>query len=309
MDIRPATCMLCPGGAGMIAISETQLPSEGAIHNMLSAGVERADPEYWQRLFAARTPEAVWALHRQQMAGFGFDRLLYAMARGRTHDGFVDARDTLLLSNHDPAYLAVYLDEGLFRNLPVLNWVLANVGACSWRYNSQQIAAGAAPRDAARTLEFNRLHGVTAGYTISFPRRSRLEVAAIALCAAPGIGQDEVDALWRARGAEIEALNIAAHLKIASLPCPATRRLLSARQREVLEWVAAGKTLGEIARILALTPATIEKHLRQARQILDVGTTAQAVLKAAAQTQIYAFNPPAEAAHPTPATTTPSLGA
>ena len=38
---------------------------------------------------------------------------------------------------------------------------------------------------------------------------------------------------------------------------------------------------------MGLTPATVEKHLRLARQALSVETTAQAVLKAAFQNQIF----------------------
>jgi LuxR family transcriptional regulator len=38
---------------------------------------------------------------------------------------------------------------------------------------------------------------------------------------------------------------------------------------------------------MGLTPATIEKHLRLARDALEVETTAQAVLKASMQNQIF----------------------
>lgn len=43
----------------------------------------------------------------------------------------------------------------------------------------------------------------------------------------------------------------------------------------------------DIALLLGLTPATAEKHLRLARAALNVETTAQAVLKAAFQNQIF----------------------
>ena len=42
-----------------------------------------------------------------------------------------------------------------------------------------------------------------------------------------------------------------------------------------------------IGTLMGLTPATVEKHLRLARQALSVETTAQAVLKAAYQNQIF----------------------
>jgi LuxR family transcriptional regulator len=38
---------------------------------------------------------------------------------------------------------------------------------------------------------------------------------------------------------------------------------------------------------MGLTAATVEKHLRLAREALDVDTTAQAVLKASFQNQIF----------------------
>jgi len=38
---------------------------------------------------------------------------------------------------------------------------------------------------------------------------------------------------------------------------------------------------------LTLTPATVEKHLRLAREALDVETTAQAVLKAAFYNKMF----------------------
>jgi len=65
------------------------------------------------------------------------------------------------------------------------------------------------------------------------------------------------------------------------------RRPLTRRQREVLEWVGDGKTVQDIALLMGLTPATVEKHLRLAREALEVGTTAQAVLKASYQNQIF----------------------
>jgi DNA-binding CsgD family transcriptional regulator len=64
-------------------------------------------------------------------------------------------------------------------------------------------------------------------------------------------------------------------------------RHLTRRQREVLQWVGDGKTTQDIALLIGLTPGTVEKHLRLAREALDVETTAQAVLKAAFYNQMF----------------------
>lgn len=52
---------------------------------------------------------------------------------------------------------------------------------------------------------------------------------------------------------------------------------LSAREREVLAWIAAGRRQAEIAVTLDLSERTVENHLRRIRKRLGVVTTAQAI--------------------------------
>ncbi len=141
-------------------------------------------------------------------------------------------------------------------------------------------------------VAFNLSQNVTAGYTISFLSVSERTKGAIALTAKPGMTQDEVEAVWAEHGEDITVMNNVMHLKIQTLPY--SQRSLTKRQREVLQWVGDGKTTLDIAILLDLTPATIEKHLRLAREALDVETTAQAVLKAAFYNQMFVID--AEAA-------------
>jgi len=55
---------------------------------------------------------------------------------------------------------------------------------------------------------------------------------------------------------------------------------LTPREREVLEWVAAGKTNRDIAAILGARPRTIEKHLERIYEKLGVETRTAAVRRA-----------------------------
>lgn len=55
--------------------------------------------------------------------------------------------------------------------------------------------------------------------------------------------------------------------------------LLTPREREVLAWVARGKTNGEIAAVLYLSPGTVRKHLDNVYAKLDVGNRAGAVAR------------------------------
>ena len=85
-------------------------------------------------------------------------------------------------------------------------------------------------------------------------------------------------------------MNDILHLKILTLPYATPNRSLTPRQREALEWVGDGKTMQDIAVLMGLTSATVEKHLRLAREALSVETTAQAVLKAAFANQMFVMD-------------------
>ena len=238
-----------------------------------------------RRIVAADSVEAVWAVLTCEMAGFGFDRLLYGMTRFRTANSLGNREDMLILSNHPDDYVERFLEDGLFRTAPMVNWASEHVGAMSWSW-IQQLGDDLPPETRA-VIEFNRRHDVVAGYTISFPWPSSRQRAAIALTARAGISQAEVDCLWARSGADIDLINQIAHLKLAALPSPENLRKLTERQRQVLEWVGDGKNIADIAMLMKLTPATIEKHLRNARETLQVATTAQAVMKASLQKQIF----------------------
>ena len=55
--------------------------------------------------------------------------------------------------------------------------------------------------------------------------------------------------------------------------------VLTAREREVLEWVAAGKTNRDIGAILGARPRTIEKHLERIYEKLGVENRTAAVMR------------------------------
>jgi DNA-binding CsgD family transcriptional regulator len=68
---------------------------------------------------------------------------------------------------------------------------------------------------------------------------------------------------------------------------PLARPLLSTREREVLQWVAAGKSQQDVGDILSISTRTVEVHLRSAREKLGALTTVQAVGRAIGLGLIY----------------------
>lgn len=240
----------------------------------------------------ARCPalEELWEAHTQRMAEYGFDRLIYGFTRYRTSTSLGDPEDFVILTNHSREYTDEFLAGGLYFHAPMVHWALAHDGACSWAVLHDMARERAMTPAEERVVEFNRRMGVHAGYTVSFKSISNRSKGAIALTAKPGMSQAEVDAVWAEHGNDIQLMNEIAHLKILTLPYSTPSRNLTPRQREALEWVGDGKTMQDIAVLMGLTSATVEKHLRLARDALAVETTAQAVLKASFANQMFVMD-------------------
>jgi LuxR family transcriptional regulator len=243
--------------------------------------------DYLHFLCSVQKLEDLWHTHVQQMALYGFDRLIYGYTRCLTETTLGDPDDFVILTNHDSDYMDGFLHSGLYFHAPMLRWALDNEGAGSWRIVQDMAAKGELSGDAQKVIEFNRGLDLNAGYTVSFHSASNRYKGAISLGARADLNQDAVDAIWAEHGDDLLLMNNVAHLKILTLPHSSPKRSLTRRQREVLQWVGDGKTTQDIALLMGLTPATIEKHLRLARETLSVETTAQAVLKAALHNQMY----------------------
>jgi DNA-binding CsgD family transcriptional regulator len=134
-----------------------------------------------------------------------------------------------------------------------------------------------------------------AGYTISFPVGVPRSKGAMGLGAFEGVSQSELDAHWARYAPRINAIANMGHCHLSQLPLDIPGMCLTGRQREILEWVADGKTLQDVCVLTGLSLSTVEKYLRRARDELGVETTAQAVAKVSFFNQLYVTDPPAVA--------------
>lgn len=245
--------------------------------------------DFLEQLTNAPTDQALWDLHTERLSHYGFDRIIYGFTRYRAGHSLGDPQDWVILTNHPTDYMEAWIAEGHYLNAPMMRWALANSGACSWSWMDELLKTDNLTPNELKVVEFNRKRGVTAGYTLSFNSVSERTKGGMALTARQGMTQAEVDAIWQEHGQEILVACNVTHLKLLTLPYSGARPLTK-RQREVLQWVGDGKTTQDIAILLDLTPATVEKHLRLAREALDVETTAQAVLKAAFYNQMFVLD-------------------
>jgi DNA-binding CsgD family transcriptional regulator len=207
------------------------------------------------------------------------------LTRYRVGRSIGDPADAMFLSTHALDEVRAFHTSGLYLTSADYRWVRDNVGACSWGWAHDERAAGRLSAEECAVMD--RLGRRRAGYTVSFPVGAPRSKAAMGLAMAAEIDQAEVDAHWAAHEDALMMLTHMAHLKLSVLPMPVARPALGPRQREVLEWIADGKTLQDVAVLTGLSLSSVEKHLRRAREHLEVETTAQAVAKVGFLNQLF----------------------
>lgn len=240
------------------------------------------------RIAEATSVDEVWLLANEFYRELGFTRANYGFTRYlymRSNIG--DPDDALFLTTGDANYVRQYFSNGFYARTPVYRWAMANAGSCTWKWVKDAFEAGELPPDEADAVRFNAALGVRAGISISFPETTTRSKGALGLVAEPETDHDQVEVIWAERQAEILAVAHMMHLKLILLPQPAAKRSLTERQRQALEWVADGKTTQDVAILMEVSAAMVEKHLRLARQALSVETTTQAVAKASLLNLIF----------------------
>ena len=229
----------------------------------------------------------VWQAATGYFARLGFGRVNYGYTRFLNDKTIGNPEDAVFLTTADPEYARRYFAGGLYARTPAFRWAQQNTGACTWAWVAEALARGELSAEEVAAVKQNLAMGISAGVTVSFPETSTRAKGALGLIADPGMNHAAVEDLWQARREEILAVANMMHLKIVNMPGANRRRPLTQRQREALEWVADGKTTQDVALLMEVSPAMVEKHLRLARAALDVETTAQAVAKAALLNMIF----------------------
>jgi len=242
------------------------------------------------RIAESTEADRVWALAAAQFKAFGFSRVNYGFTRFRSFRSIGDPDDAMFLTTSDADYAKVYFRNGFYARTPAFRWAQNNEGACTWTWVREAALAGRLAPEEMETVRANAAMGIVAGISISFPETSARAKGAMGLIADVGLDHVAVDRIFTERRGEILAVAHMMHLKLIQLPFSSRRRTLTVRQRESLEWVADGKTTQDVALLMGVSAAMVEKHLRLAREALSVDTTASAVAKAALMNLIFQRN-------------------
>lgn len=221
---------------------------------------------------------------------FGFEKFVYATNRLMHIGSYEDKQDSLILSDCSDEFIGPFWHDNLYLDTPVCKWLIKNTGSRSLEYGSKKFHAGVLSAEEAVAQSALMETGVTSGYVIGYNTETSSTVSGFGLLNF-GAAQETADRQWQLHGAKLEAYCHIFHLKAQSFPVPLAHKSLTERQKEVLRWVGAGKTNAEVATILGVSPAAIEKHLRRVREILKVSTTTQAVLHAELTSNIFTTRP------------------
>jgi LuxR family transcriptional regulator, quorum-sensing system regulator BjaR1 len=131
---------------------------------------------------------------------------------------------------------------------------------------------------ANEATEFN----IASGYAV--PMQSRRHWQSVVSMASPiknhRVSQRELAAITMMAGfaaSSVEAMRF---------PVP-IQPLLTNREREVLQWWAAGKSAWEIGEILGLAESTVQRHTERIRAKYRVATTRQAVIEGIRTREIF----------------------
>ena len=250
------------------------------------------------RIAATASIDAAWEFATGFFASHGVHRANYGFTRFRHLKTIGDPDDALFLSTCEPDYVKRYFAGGFYAKTPVFRWAERSSGICTWAWVKEAFEAGRLSPQEAEAVRQNAGMGISAGISVSFPAVSARSKGALGLIADPGMTHADVETVFAKSRDKILVVANMMHLAIVHLPQLSRHRALSPRQREALEWVADGKTTQDVALLMGVSAAMVEKHLRLAREALAVETTAQAVAKGALLTMIFQRAPElAQAAH------------
>lgn len=205
----------------------------------------------------------------------GFDQVLFGVVNSR-HTRFESA---FLRSNYSNDWRERYDRNGFAYVDPTVSHCLASTIPIIWEPGT--FTAGV---QQAALYEEAGAHGIRSGVTLPVHGpQGEFGVISFASDARP-----DTDA----RRAVLDALPALALVRDYAFASsgrfreegarPEEAPRLTRRELEVLQWVMAGKSSWEIARITSCSEATVNFHLANVRQKFDVNTRQQAVVKAIA---------------------------
>ena len=234
----------------------------------------------------AKTQQEAWSAFLAIVARYGFDRVNYSFVPDLRDPDHPSRSQRFTLSSHPaPRVREIYRSDLLDRS-PMRRWASENSGAISWSEQPRLMREYGMEADGPALNALLAELGFQAGWTLGFPALSGAGKGSMGLTARADLDQAAADAIWARHGPALEALAATVHGGLSRMPLPVGGGELTPRQREVLGWIADGKSVRDVALLTGLSVSGTEKRLRELRSVLGVETTAHAVARAAFLNQL-----------------------
>lgn len=221
------------------------------------------------RIDSAQTTEALTRELLALSAHCGVEKLTAFVAPPRNARP-VAQLNRIYLTNWSPEWMTRYLDQNFADIDPTLEMMRRRRGSFRWADMPKVMTLSAgAQRMMNEACDFHLCDGVTIGTTTIEGHLAGFSFAGTTLdLAATDFAQLSLMANY----------GFVRALKINETQALAQR--FSLRQRDVLRWVAEGKTDWEIGRILNISENTVDKYVRVIKERLQAPNRANAIAKA-----------------------------
>ena len=223
-----------------------------------------------QQLATAESPAELWRAVRRYFRRQGFRSLAYFVTNrsgpsgGRKGFNIIHHGFTREVTN-------AYIEEDWGSKDPGPAYSLAKGVAMRWREIWEQIEP-----DADQAAFLQRMRDAELGDGYSFPV---FGPSGRNGCITVGRPVDE-KIIWTVPVDDMHIYTQAAHMRLCQLlPDRPLEKPLSARELQILDWVARGKSNGVIADILDLSGATVDTYLRRIYEKLEVSDRTSAAVR------------------------------
>jgi DNA-binding CsgD family transcriptional regulator len=218
------------------------------------------------------TLEEVFGHFESALATLGFDRIMYSALRD--HPIYDSHASPSVMRNYPDDWVKYYVDKNYIRLDPVRTVCLGSRAAFTW---DDMVRRNRLHRDQKAVMDEGREAGLKDGIAVPL-HGPHGEVMGVGMASSTG-GVDAEHHLPL-----INLLTQHFHFAYTSLAHPELllppKSVLTARETEILTWVAAGKGDGVIADILGISEHGVDFHMRNIRNKLNADSRVTAVVKA-----------------------------
>lgn len=232
----------------------------------------RSFEDYVDKANQAQTKEELFTVYLQTLNNHGLDRALFALMTD--HKDIRQNAGVGVIHNFPGDWMAHYFENGYDKIDPVISYGATQLSAYRWEDIPTRLTL---TKKQQKCLHYGKEAGLNSGVA-TYLRGSRGQLAGVSLASSEKKdGFDGKIDLITAYSNHFYIQYQRIHKISDPEPC---NIILSNKEREVLTWVATGKTDSDISDILSISEHTVDFHLRNIYRKLDANDRMLAVIKA-----------------------------